>query len=295
MKTKPITAFCLWLPAMLWLPGACGGEEPDAGTGPLSGTTLTGDLSGSLRVVYRPDGIAVHPDDEAWDDVPTRLVQLTPQTITLPRGGGSTPVLAVQGMHDSQRMSIRLIWEDERPDRSVGVSTFRDSVAIGFPVAEGATLPSPFMGDVNKPVNIWQWTADFDANQRGLGSFAEAYPHTEGVWYFPQDDMVSQQVRAWRGFEPVIELEARGFGSLERKGTQNVSGTGIHDRGRWHVVFRRQLATGLPQDTLFRPGDSGHAIFAVWDGSAGEVNGIKSITTSWILVELEETRRVAGR
>lgn len=242
-----------------------------------------------IRVLYRPQGVPVQPDDLAWKKAPKLNIKLMPQLIAAPQGGGSVATLSVRAIHDGQWLALRLEWADATANQEVGTATFRDALAIGFPVTEGETPPSPFMGDEKRPVDIWQWTADFDANAQGEGGFADRYPHTEGVWYFPQDYDVTREVRSWRGFEPVVELTARGFGTLERKVAQNVRGLGRHADGRWSVVLRRQLATGNPRDPMFRPGGTVNAIFAVWDGAAGEVNGRKSITMYWTPLNLDPT------
>jgi DMSO reductase family type II enzyme heme b subunit len=207
--------------------------------------------------------------------------------IAPPHGGGSVQSLSVRAMHNGNWLAFRLQWADSTANREVGVNRFRDAVAVGFPTRETEILPAPFMGDEQHTLNIWQWTADFDANSKGAGGFPDEYPHTEGVWYFAPDYDVQRQVRAWRGTEPVIEYVAKGFGTLERKDAQNVNGLGRHGEGRWEVVLRRELATGNPEDTLFRPGTSTHAVFAVWDGQGEEVNGKKSVTMTWTPLTLQ--------
>ena len=231
----------------------------------------------------------------AWSKIPATKVPLSPQAITPPNGGGTVAEIIVRAAHNGEDLVLLLEWADDTADREVGVSTFRDAVAVGFPAAETKQLPSPFMGDPEHPVNIWQWTADFDANARGQSGFAERYPHTEGVWIFPQDPGITRQVRYWRGTEPVIELSAKGFGTLERHASQAVFGTSRHEDGRWRVVLRRQLSTGNPEDTLFRAGSTSNIVLAVWDGTMMQVNGKKSVTMNWLPLELEPTlERTAG-
>jgi DMSO reductase family type II enzyme heme b subunit len=249
---------------------------------------------GDIRVLYRAEGVPVQPGDPAWKSAPERSLNLSPQVVVVPRGGGAVTKVSIKAIHDGRWLALRLTWQDATANQDVGTSTFRDSVAVGFPITEGETPPSPFMGEAKRPVNIWQWTADFDANAQGQGGFAERYPHTEGVWYFPQDYEVTREVRAWRGFEPVIELTARGFGTLERKVAQNVRGIGKHSNGLWSVVLRRQLSTGNPRDPLFQPGRTVQAIFAVWDGSKGEVNGRKAVTMYWTPFTLDRVSRRSG-
>lgn len=242
-----------------------------------------------VRAAYLEDGVPVRPDAEAWKDAPESAIPLMEQIILPPHGGGAVTRVAVRALHDGEQLALRVEWRDATANREVGVSTFRDALAVGFPTRHAELLPSPFMGDPEHSLNIWQWTADFDANSQGQGGFAARYPHTEGVWYFPQDYDVSREVHGWRGTEPVIELIASGFGTLERKDSQNVLGLGTHAEGRWSVVLRRPLATGNPEDTLFRAGETTHLIVAVWDGASGEVNGKKSVTMQWTPLELAST------
>jgi hypothetical protein len=234
-----------------------------------------------VEAVYRSGPIPFTPDDAAWKDAPERQIALMPQIIAPPHGGGSVQMLSVRSMHNGGWVAFRLEWADPTANREVGVNAFRDAAAVGFPTRETEILPAPFMGDEQHTLNIWQWTADFDANAQGKGGFDQRYPHTEGVWYFAPDYEVQREVRAWRGTEPVIEYIAQGFGTLTLKDSQNVRGLGRHADGRWRVVLRRELATGNPEDTLFRPGGSTHVVFAVWNGDKNEVNGKKNVTFNW--------------
>ncbi|MEE9279766.1 MAG: ethylbenzene dehydrogenase-related protein [Myxococcota bacterium] len=263
---------------------ACGQDEESGFSEVQSGPAST-----EIRARYLAAGVPVQPDDEVWESAPELAVGLMAQLILPPQGGGSVDEVKVRALHDGEQLAFRFEWEDATENREVGGDTFRDAIAVGFPTRLTETLPSPLMGDAEHPVNIWQWTADFDANAQGQGGFSSRYPHTEGVWYFPQDYAVTREVRAWRGTEPVIELEAKGFGTLERKVSQNVLGLGVHEDGRWRVVLRRRLSTGNPGDTLFRPGDKTQVILAVWDGGSGEVNGRKGVTMTWTPLQLSWT------
>ncbi len=247
-----------------------------------------------IQAAYVAEGVPIQAKDSRWKQATPFPLALMAQQMLPPLGGGGVSSVSVRALHDGEWLALRLEWEDATANREVGVHTFRDALAIGFPTRQSELLPSPFMGDPEHPVNIWQWTADFDANAQGQGGFASRYPHTEGVWYFPQDYGISRDVRAWRGAEPVIELVATGFGTLERKVSQNVLGTSRHHQGRWRIVLRRRLATGNPEDTRFRPGEKTHLILAVWDGARGEVNGRKSVTMMWTPIVLGSTA-VAGK
>ncbi len=255
----------------------------------LGSFPAAGEEAKGIRALYLPEGVPARPGDAAWGTAPEYTLNMEGQQILAPYAEDRTAEVMVRALHDGEQLALRLEWADTSVNREVGVSTFRDAVAIGFPTRLAEDLPSPFMGDEEQSVNIWQWTADFDANAQGLGAFAARYPYTEGVWFFPQDYMVSREVRGWRGTEPVIELIAHGFGTLERKDSQNVLGLAIHSDGHWRVVLRRRLVTGNPGDTLFRPGQTTYAIFAIWDGARSEVNGRKAVTMEWTELTLDPT------
>jgi DMSO reductase family type II enzyme heme b subunit len=234
-----------------------------------------------VRAAYVPEGIASQPNAVAWAEVPESVLILSGQIVIPPIGGGGTTEMRVRAMHDGEWLAIRLDWADPTVDRDVGVDTFRDAAAVGFPLGGPDPLPSPFMGDAEHPVAIWQWTADFEANARGQGGFAERYPHTEGVWYFPQDAVVRREVQAWRGTDPIIEYRAVGYGTLSRRSGGSVAAQSARGKDRWTVVLRRRLQTGDPQDPAFKPGESTQLLTAVWNGSGSEVNGRKSVTLVW--------------
>ena len=249
----------------------------------------SGPAQAQVRAVFAAGGVPTEPGDAAWKSAPSKTLALSQQLISSPVGGGSVKEVAVRALHDGDRLGIRLEWKDGSADRAVGVDTFRDAAAVGFPVSASDTPASPFMGDPAHPVNIWQWTADLEAAAKGRGTFAEQYPHTPGVWYFPQDANVRREVRAWRGHDPVVEFVATGWGTLQRRPTVNVCAASHHAKKRWSVVLWRALDTGNPDDAAFKPGETSQLIVAVWDGAEQEVNGRKSVTLGWVPFELDAT------
>lgn len=240
-----------------------------------------------LRVAFARDGVMASPTDKAWNKVPEVTYPLLAQQIAAPVGGGSISNVSVRAVHDGDELAIRLAWADSSADVGVGVDTFRDAAAIGFPVGRPSVAPSPFMGDAEHPVVIWQWAADFDADAEGKSRFGERYPHSEGVWIFPQDLEVRRKVREWRGADPVIEYVARGFGTLTPRIGATVEGISEYRDGRWSVVLRRKLTTSNEEDPVFIPGEASSMILAIWDGAESEVNGRKAVTYQWIPAKLD--------
>lgn len=277
MRDSTTTRTALVVAALAWLAMAHGAAA-QAENGPPA-----------IRVTYRSAGVPTAPGDAAWKEAPETRLTLTPQIIIPPNGGGSVPAVSVRGLHDGEWLALRLEWADASADREVGVDTFRDAAAVGFPIADADPPPSPFMGDAEHPVGIWQWTADLEATALGRGGFAERYPHTEGVWYFPQDASVKREVQAWRGTDPVVEFVATGFGTLTRLPGTGVRATSEHTGKRWAVVLTRRLATGDPKEASFLPGERTAIIVAIWNGAMGEVNGRKSVTLAWTPLVLDAT------
>ena len=67
-----------------------------------------------------------------------------------------------------------------------------------------------------------------------------------------------------------------------------MTGKGVHQNGRWKVVFKRSLQTeDAKNDLQFEIGKLIPIAFAIWDGSNSDVAGLKSVS-SWYYVILEK-------
>jgi hypothetical protein len=141
------------------------------------------------------------------------------------------------------------------------------------------------MGQANGQVNIWQWKADWQADiDRGFVNVPEAYPNAVADYYpFKNEELfypgraagnlISQTERK----TPVENLVAAGFGTLTTAEKQMVAGKGIWQNGKWYVLFARDMTAGGDY-TPFKPGQTTNVAFAVWDGAAGERDGLKSVS-----------------
>jgi DMSO reductase family type II enzyme heme b subunit len=76
------------------------------------------------------------------------------------------------------------------------------------------------------------------------------------------------------------ELTAQGFGTLRARPSidREVDGFGAYSTGSYRVLFRRALRTASPDGVPFSAGGRAAVAFAVWDGSAGDRDGKKSVT-----------------
>ncbi len=77
---------------------------------------------------------------------------------------------------------------------------------------------------------------------------------------------------------PVENLVAAQFGTLTTSDVQDVGGVGRWKDGRWRVLFVRSLDDGVEGAPPFAPGGKVNAAFAVWNGSDGQRDGIKSVS-----------------
>src|SRR3989338_7962578 len=105
------------------------------------------------RVLNVPDD----PRHAAWDAAPKILVDLIPQRMTLPWGGGTVGQVEVRGLTNGKWVAFRLAWENPDADTTVGLRAHRDSCALMFLAEPGPDLPPFTMGGPGLPVVVWQW------------------------------------------------------------------------------------------------------------------------------------------
>ncbi|MCH7909770.1 MAG: hypothetical protein IIB38_09155, partial [Candidatus Hydrogenedentes bacterium] len=88
--------------------------------------------------------------------------------------------------------------------------------------------------------------------------------------------------------EAVEDLRAQGFGTLSARPPidRTVKAVGVYEANTYRVVFRRALKVKGKEAVSLRPGESVPVAFAVWNGSAGDRDGKKSITI-WQDLEIE--------
>jgi complex iron-sulfur molybdoenzyme family reductase subunit gamma len=226
------------------------------------------------------------PFDAFWDDVQPVEVALSGQNLTRPMGGGTVAAVQLRAAHDGERLYILSEWSDDTEDAAVDTTTsFGDAAAVEFPSTGGNRLPSFCMGDPGAAVNIWHWRAawqhDIDA---GFATNRARYANMQ-VDYYPEDgDTLFQTglaadnpISAREHDSPVENLVAAQFGTLTTSDVQDVDGAGRWQDGRWRVLFVRSL-DGSDGATAFPPGRKVNAAFAVWNGSDGQRDGMKSVS-----------------
>jgi len=199
------------------------------------------------------------PQGSAWAEVPREVLDLVPtpsdaqpnrhiRNSLAGREWGACKSVQLQALHDGERVYFRLEWTDATCNERHEEDLFPDAAALLFPMNGEAALET--MGSSEHPVNAWFWRPDIEA--------------------CPEN------------------LVARGVGTVERKGPDELESKSVRDGASWKVVLARPLTDGQPQNGVaLKPGQKTSIAVAVWDGSAGERAGIKAFSQTWREIELE--------
>jgi len=226
---------------------------------------------------------AEEPFDSYWEDISPVEMLLSAQNVTPPHGGRKSTALA-RAVHDNDNLYVLLEWTDSTASRSASrVQDFTDAAAVEFPADGSESVPALCMGDPTRSVNIWQWRAAWQ--EHPAPSIREQYPNTVVDDYpFSSDPAFAPARDLGNPVAPgvhetaVDNIVAGGFGSLTSDDVSAVDGVGEWRDGRWRVVFRRSLEVGRTGNVDLPVGTKTNLAFAVWDGSAGERNGMKSVS-----------------
>lgn len=234
------------------------------------------------------------PLSSAWDAASPVSVKLAPQKVMIPWGASPESVVEVRALHDGDAIQVRMTWEDPTPDRSVKTpAQFSDGCGIMFPLAE-ANPQSLMMGLMGK-VHVWHWKAQWDSADKSADGSDDASAETYADFHIPYEEgtVLDRNKYGKPRTESgptgnVEEITAAGPANLERSPEPRARGKGIWRSSRWTVVFTRSLKAADGSVDYFEADRDAKAAFAVWNGSAKERGGRKSIS-NWI------SFRVKGR
>ena len=175
-------------------------------------------------------------------------------------------------------------------------------------------MAPPFigMGAADSPVNIWMWKAERQVNlETAFQDIETVYPNI-GIDSHPspENSPLEQPTRHARTLkssptfvtgwgagnivsDPTYplsaeDLNARGFGTLSACPLEHqaVAASGRFDTSSYAVTFKRSLKAPHPNQMDLAPGARISIAFAVWDGSKGDRDGKKCVTT-WHELEIE--------
>ncbi len=250
-------------------------------------------------VAQRVGTLPLHPDAGEWRTVEPVELHLMP----LWWRPGRPELLTVKAVHDGRELAMLLQWADATHDHTaMRPQDFRDAVAVEL---SGSSDPPFFgMGERGQAVAIWMWKAERQADiQAAFQDLELVYPNL-GIDSYPslQRSPLEQPMRhaltldsdpvfitGWGAGNivadptrqtPVEHLEAEGFGTLRARPAidGSVEATGTYKFSSYQVVMRRRFDETHPDAAWLRPGATLSVAFAVWDGSAGDRDGKKSVT-----------------
>lgn len=216
-------------------------------------------------------------DDTVWQTASPISIPLSGQVITRP--GWPEPTvraLTVRSLHNGADIAFLLEWQDNTKNDRLTPGTFRDGVALGFPLGDA---PAFFcMGQLDHYINIWHWKADW---QSDIDRRAARAPEKKegGVRTF---EVIPRRVSS------VEDLIGGGFSTLTTKDKQGrVQGHAFWRDGMWHVMMRRPLLSEEQEnEATLVPGRIQTVSFAVWNGENKERNGQKAVAP-WFQLRID--------
>jgi mono/diheme cytochrome c family protein len=249
-------------------------------------------------VATRVAALPTNPDSGDWRHAPAANLHMMPLWWRPDR----PEEITVRALHDGKRLALLLKWEDATNDETaIRPQDFRDAAAVQFALV--ADPPFFAMGQPGSPVNIWMWKSERQADlQPVFQDLEKVYPNI-GIDSYPNllKSPLEQPMRnaltlesdpgfvtAWGAGNIVADptrrsaaedLTAQGFGTLRAHPLpdQAITAIGEHTAGSYRVQFTRALA-GVHTDVQLAPGQRVPVAFAVWNGSAGDRDGKKSVT-----------------
>jgi mono/diheme cytochrome c family protein len=250
-------------------------------------------------VAHRVKELPGHPDSGAWQSaVPVRL-HLMPLWWRTDR----PEEVEVRAVHDGTEIALLMTWQDLTDDHTaIRPQDFRDAAAVEL--APAGDPPFFAMGAVGEHVDIWMWKSERQADLEIAFQDLEAMYPNAGIDSYPNllRDQVEQPGRhaltmasdptfitAWGAGNIVSDptrraagesLRAQGFGTLRARPRpdQDVTAMGVWRSNTYAVSFRRALRGEGEGAVALEPGKAFAVAFAVWNGSAGDRDGKKSVT-----------------
>lgn len=242
-------------------------------------------------VAARAPGLSEDPLDASWRDVPSQRLTLMPLWWRDER----IEALELRVLHDGERIAFHLSWPDAtRDEELLGTETFSDLIALQL--STEADPPLFAMGAAGRPVELWSWRAAWERDRERVRDVADRYPSlSEDLHGYQPPQAAPLFLTARAAGNPVAaaaradageELTAQGLGTVQAPAGRaaEMSARGAWRDGAWSVVFMRPLASSGPADLA--AGSPAFVAAAVWDGSALERNGQKSVTV-WHVLQLE--------
>jgi hypothetical protein len=231
------------------------------------------------------DQVPIEPQAGTWEEAPSTTAQLHAQQMAVPYGGGSTDEVEVRALTNESHVAVRMAWDDPTNDTgAASPENYSDAAAVMFGTGE---MPPITMGGVDDPVNIWYWRAGWRSDTDGYG--------TGGMYAYPnaraggptQPGLAVGNPLSTVPEQGAQNLYAEGYGSTSDAPAQPIEATAERTDDGWAVTFVRERGVGSEYDVAFDGEEDVYVGFAIWNGSADERNGQKSITLQYRRLDVE--------
>jgi hypothetical protein len=244
----------------------------------------------------KPDPMAAY-----WKEVPRGAISLTAQPMIAPRPETTnTELLAVQAVHDGKQVAFRIVWSDPDMSQAGRLGEFSDALALQFPV-NGSDDTPVMMGSEGLPVHIFHWRAQYQRDkEKGKPKMTDLYPNASiDMYAMDFKDAPGGSAKDKESFSPGVaegnpqsyqkngidEIVAEGFSTSAVREGHSSAAQGVWKNGRWALVIARPLA--IEGGSVLKPGVQSYIAFAAWQGGKGEVGSRKSVTMSWLPIQLQ--------
>ncbi|MFQ6030961.1 MAG: ethylbenzene dehydrogenase-related protein, partial [Dehalococcoidia bacterium] len=250
-------------------------------------------------VAQRVQRLPSDPEDATWETLSEVRVPLMP----LWWHDGCIDAVRVKAVHDGERLAFRLQWNDTTRDvEGIRQQSFPDGAAVQLTASPSPPLFA--MGAVGGPVNIWHWKALWDEDRKEFQDVGTAFPGMVADAYYGSEKGWQSGPREDTKFLPAMELgnlfaspertstvedaNAAGLGTItsQTRDKQNVHGDSRWRDGVWRLQLSRDMTASDAGDVPLRVGKPLSVAFAIWEGSAGDRNGQKSVSI-WNTLVLE--------
>jgi hypothetical protein len=229
-----------------------------------------------VRFIDREIDLEQGLSPEVWEDIAPVELDLVYQLTVLPWPKERVPSVSVRAFHNGRDIYFHLRWPDETEDAAERPGAFVDACAVMMPLGDDVMPSSVMMGFLGR-ANIWHWKAG--QNRRVWSPEADAPPPDYADYHYPFEEEELFPVSKPDIVSAVDDLVSVRAGTVGPKPRQAVRGRGAWRDGHWEVVLARSLEAVDPEvDALFDRGSEGWCAFAVWNGSAGDRGGRKSMS-----------------
>jgi len=229
------------------------------------------------------ESVPAEPSAQQWGDAERKTLTLRKQSMALPYGGGSVTEATVSTVTNESHVAIRVAWSDPTNDTSIAEPrAYSDAVAV---MVHGGATPPITMGATGDPVDIWYWRASWQFTPKADGGSMYAYPHPDQE---TRPGAAAGNPLSRRTYDRYAQnYYAKGYGSLSHAPEQPVAASAERTDDGWAVVFVRERTAGGEYSADFADSDRIYLTVAVWNGSADEVNGQKSLSYQFLALDTE--------